>query len=398
MKNIVMILASGKSTRCQSDKLFKIIDHRTILWYTIQIFAKCKKIDEILLIVSEKNYKQAQELQKNINNIKFYIIIGGKDRFNSFQNGIKFLLKEKKSNCRILVHNGANPQISSEDLLTGLGLAETHKNVIFGFFSIDAIKEVILEEEQYKIKKTLNRKEIFICQTPQISDLYTFKKAIKIFYEANKLNSPDDESELLTLVKEDIYIYECSRDNTKITYPEDFVKFESNLLAKKKINMRIGIGEDSHSFNSRHKPQKFIILGGITFPDIYKNFQANSDGDVIFHALCNALLSSIGEKPFGSIADKMCQSGIENSAEYVSAILNIVYERHPYFQISNCCVSLECEIPRIEPYHIEIQTSIAEQLQISIKQVGLTYTTGEKLSAVGQGKGVRCLVQILVSY
>ncbi len=393
MKNIAIILAAGNSTRCVFDKLFSDQFGTPVIAQTLAVFEKCEEIDEIVLVVNQNQFSNSKS---QIINYKFRkikdVIIGGEERFQSLKNAIVLLEKSEKENARILVHNGANPFITSEEITEAIKLAEKKKNVIAGFFTPNSIKKV----QNGKVINFLDREEIFETQTPQISDLETFVRAIKNVNPESPL--PRDEAELLTQINEEIYVYECSSKNQKITFSTDFPFQTEGAVTSPRLpsTYKIGIGEDSHQFTTQFNLEKPITLGGIKFPNCTKSFEANSDGDVIFHALCNAILSSVGAKTLDTFADEMCKSGITDSAKYVKKSLAIAKEKFLNFQIKNVAISLECKIPKIAPAHDQIQENVAQILDLKKDQVGLTYTTGEELTEFGKGNGVRCLVEVLV--
>ena len=378
MKNIAVILAAGSSTRCGFNKLTTDRFGPPVLNQTLQIFQQCEVIDEILLVGPKPHSETIRQFTKIKN-----IIDGGNDRFSSFQTALAYLEKQESNNCRIIVHNGANPKLKISDLEAGIQFSGDKKNVIFGFFTPNSIKKVV----DGKVIEFLNRDEIFQTQTPQISDLDTFTKALN-FPKINEKNIRD-EAELLKLIDEEIFIYECCQSNTKITFSHDFPS--NNMPAS-----LIGIGQDSHRFAEIFVSQKPVILGGIPFPESQKSFEANSDGDVIFHALCNAILSSVGEKTLDTFAAVMCKNGLTNSQYYLEKALEIAQQKKPDFSIKNCIISLEALVPKIAAKHDLIQENIANRLNLKKEQVGLTYTTGEGLSDFGKGLGVNCLVEILL--
>ncbi len=381
MKNTALILAAGSSSRCGFDKLFSGRSKPPILHQTLAAFQECEDIHEILLVLSLKNIDQEEALRSKFTKIKG-VVLGKGERYNSLCAGIDYLVQTEKANCRLIVHNGANPHITSKEISEGIDLAKQHKNVIYGYFTPNSIKKV----QGNKVTQFLNRDEIFETQTPQISDLKTLKKAI----ESLKSKSiPRDEAELLGQINEEIHVYECSPQNTKITFAHDF---GSGSDAPK---YQIGMGEDHHAFEAEYDPQKPLTIGGVALPKEAITTKANSDGDVIFHALTNAILSSVGEKTLSEFSDKMCQEGIKNSKAYVNEALKRAKKVYPSYCIENVAVSVEALRPKLQPYHEEIQKSIARSLEISESQVGFTYTTGEGLSSCGRGEGIRCLVQIL---
>lgn len=150
---------------------------------------------------------------------------------------------------------------------------------------------------------------------------------------------------------------------------------------------KVGIGQDSHRFSKdKNKP---LILGGIEFAN-EAGFEGNSDGDVVLHALCNALGSAIGEGSLSTYSDKMCENGIADSTEYLKIPLSHINQKG--YTINNVSISIEAQKPKIEPNSRKIKEKLAELLGISLGSVGITATTGEGLTAFGQGEGIQAIV------
>ena len=152
--------------------------------------------------------------------------------------------------------------------------------------------------------------------------------------------------------------------------------------------MKIGFGQDSHRFDPTGT--KKLILGGI-FVNTEKSFSANSDGDVVLHALTNAISGVTCVNILGKIADKMClDDGITDSSEYVKEAL-----KYLNYKISNVSFSIECLTPKITPIIPQMRKKIASLLNISENCIGITATTGEGLTAFGQGEGVQVFCSLL---
>ena len=79
--------------------------------------------------------------------------------------------------------------------------------------------------------------------------------------------------------------------------------------------MKIGMGQDSHRFLNE-KGDKICTIGGVEFYDV-PGLDADSDGDVVYHAICNAITSITHVHILGDIAIQMCKQGITNSREYL---------------------------------------------------------------------------------
>ena len=152
--------------------------------------------------------------------------------------------------------------------------------------------------------------------------------------------------------------------------------------------MRVGLGQDSHQFDENNS--KPLILGGVKI-SADSGLKANSDGDVILHSLCNALSSAIGGDSLGTWADSMClKKDIKDSKKYVKYIFEKVKDLK--YSVENISISVEAKKPRLSLKMIKkIKKQIAKLLEIKIEQVGITFTSGESLTAFGCGDGIQVL-------
>lgn len=379
-------MAAGISERCGFDKLTAQLRQQTVLETTLAVFQGSRAIDDIW-IVGVKT-----PLAKKIKGV----IEGGPSRFQSVKAGLEHCQNYYEEDVRIWVHNAANPFLKRSDLEAGLKAAETKSNLVFGFFTPNAIKQV---SKEGIVSSFLDREQIFESQTPQISTLSTFEKALDTFRvrtqsvkqitESGLVSAPEpkDEAELLALTGEAIHIFECDPSNIKITYANDF---------KLNAGLRLGFGEDSHRFSHHFEPKKPFRLGGVDVSQNELSSDGNSDGDVIIHSLCNALLSAFGEKTFDPIAAPICAAGETNSTAYLQATLDYLADQGHTFQIQKILISLEGAQPKIAPMHDIIIKNLAGLLSLQSSRIGFTYTSGESLTDFGKGLGMRsyCLVTL----
>jgi 2-C-methyl-D-erythritol 2,4-cyclodiphosphate synthase len=157
--------------------------------------------------------------------------------------------------------------------------------------------------------------------------------------------------------------------------------------------IRVGIGQDSHRFDNFSENES-LILGGIKI-DTDLKFQANSDGDVVLHSLCNALGSAIGLSSISTYADKMClEEKIIDSRKYVEYIFQKVKEKG--YKIQNISISLEAKKPKLEKHFPEMKKSIANLLETEIENIGITATSGEELTAFGKGEGIQVFAIVCI--
>ena len=153
--------------------------------------------------------------------------------------------------------------------------------------------------------------------------------------------------------------------------------------------MKAAIGQDSHRFDPA-PGEKPLVLGGVPFPG-EPPLLANSDGDVVLHAITNAVSGITCVNILGAPADALCQAGVTDSRVYLAKALEAL--RAPILHLS---LSVECARPRLSPAIPRMRESIAGLLGIAPDQVGLTATSGEGLTACGQGQGISVLCILTV--
>lgn len=156
-----------------------------------------------------------------------------------------------------------------------------------------------------------------------------------------------------------------------------------------RIRTRTGLGQDSHRFLSTNS-SKPCLLGGLIFEDV-SGFNANSDGDVVFHAICNAISSLTGILILGNIADDLClKDGITDSEVYLKEALKTLGSQ----EIVHVAISIEAQKPKIKSRLLEMRENIARVMQLDLSQVGVTATSGEGLTDFGCGDGVQVFAVI----
>jgi 2-C-methyl-D-erythritol 2,4-cyclodiphosphate synthase len=144
-----------------------------------------------------------------------------------------------------------------------------------------------------------------------------------------------------------------------------------------------GFGEDSHQFR---KNTKGLVLAGIFYPED-EALDADSDGDVIFHAICQAITSVTHVPILGDVAIKLChEQHIKDSSVYLRHALKTLEK----FKIVHCVVSLTCLRPKLQKRSLDIRSNVAKHLRIELDQVGIIFTTGNNLSFAARGEGIDC--------
>ena len=155
---------------------------------------------------------------------------------------------------------------------------------------------------------------------------------------------------------------------------------------------RSGIGQDSHRFlpTDSSKP---CVIGGIIFDGV-PGLDADSDGDIVYHAICNAITSLSGVPILGGIARDLCRKdGITDSQVYLERAFETLKKQ----KIVHLAITIEAKRPYLEEKIPAMQKKIAQVLQILPNQVGITATSGDGLTDFGCGDGLQCFCILTTS-
>ncbi len=154
--------------------------------------------------------------------------------------------------------------------------------------------------------------------------------------------------------------------------------------------MRIGSGIDVHAFG----PGDFVMLGGVRVP-YSRGVVAHSDGDVVLHALCDALLGAAGLGDIGQhFKDSDPQWKGADSARFVRAVLEMLRGRR--LRVANVDVTVLAEAPKVAPFRDEMRRRIAQLLEVSEHHVNVKATTTERLGFLGRGEGIAAQAVVLL--
>jgi len=384
--NFVIIVAAGQGKRMNANenKVFLPLAGKPMISYTLKSFQNCPLIHQIVVVTRKDDIKKMNQIKEEYEINKMSLIVeGGEERQDSVYNGL-IILNNARENDIIVVHNGSNPLVKENEIEECIKAAEKYSAAAAGF----PLKDTIKKTNNGFVEKTLDRSNVYQMQTPQAIKYGLFMQAYK--NAENKNLKATDDASLVEALGSKVKIVSCSYENIKITTPEDLRIAEGILMKRGNAGFRIGVGQDSHKFSASDKK---LILGGCTIAD-EKGFEANSDGDVILHALFNALSSAIGERSLGFYSDSMCKNGITDSKEYLKVILNKLNEKN--FRINNISVSIEASKPKLEAHTDKIKESLSKILKIEKEKIGITYTSGEDLTSFGQGDGMQCFVVVTI--
>jgi 2-C-methyl-D-erythritol 2,4-cyclodiphosphate synthase len=154
--------------------------------------------------------------------------------------------------------------------------------------------------------------------------------------------------------------------------------------------MRIGSGFDVHAFGAGDS----IVLGGVRIAHT-RGVVAHSDGDVVLHALCDAMLGAAGLGDIGMHfpdTDPLWKGA--NSRRFVEAVLEMLNVRK--LRVGNADITLLAQAPKLSPHRLEIRRSIAQMLGVTENQVNIKATTTEHLGFIGRNEGIAAQAVVLL--
>ena len=369
-----IILAAGNSTRFGAvNKLEVNLCGKTVLEHTINCFLQSKYIDEVIIVAKSTTIENIRSFYAPFSRVKF--VEGGVSRNESSLIGVKNATSEL-----VLVHDGARPFIDDETIVNCIDALEKYDAVAAAVKATDTIK---LCDENGVVRSTTNRALTWQTQSPQAFRRNVYLKA----YSSLDPNDPrlTDDCMVMELNNIPVKLIESKKNNIKITTRDDIVLAEA--IAKDMgiggaLRIATAIGQDSHRTRKKGSTDKPMILGGVIF-DEYPALDANSDGDVVLHAITNAVSGITGVNILGAIADKICQSGIKDSRVYLEEALKYLRGK-----ITHISMTIECNYPKISPKVSEMRKSIGEILDLPPQRVGITATTGEQLTDFSRGHGI----------
>jgi 2-C-methyl-D-erythritol 2,4-cyclodiphosphate synthase len=163
--------------------------------------------------------------------------------------------------------------------------------------------------------------------------------------------------------------------------------------------IRVGQGFDVHAFdelasNSGAEPDVTIVLGGVNIP-FTRPLLAHSDGDVLLHALCDALLGAAGLGDIGRhFPDTDSRYKNISSRHLLREVMALLTKNK--WQLGNADLTIIAQAPRMAPHRAAMVENIAADLACRCEQVNVKATTTETLGFTGRGEGIACLATVLL--
>lgn len=376
----LIVTAAGSSTRFNPDGITHIkkectlIDGRSVLSLSIAPFLNIPGLRNIVVTYPEE---RLSEMSAALSSLAFpdetvlHFVKGGESRTESVRNAVLYLSTlDGDRDGLVAVHDGARPFVTEKLIRRILSDAEKYGAAAPALHMTDAVKRC----SGSFITSSIDRSSLVRVQTPQI---FSKSKLIDVYSSINPGESYQDDVEPYVMMKNSCFITEGDEENRKITFPEDLEKKE----------MRIGYGNDIHRLVEGRK----LYIGGVELPHL-KGEEAHSDGDVLIHAVIDAVLGAYALGDIGHFfppEDERWKGA--DSRVLLQKILDTVKP-----VIINLDTTVTIEGFRLAPYIQQIRESLASLLSLDVSRVSLKAKTNEGLDALGEGRAVRAEAVILV--
>lgn len=218
-KVIAVITAGGTGTRFAKNmkagkpKQFINLLGKPVIIYSMLAFQKCKQVEDIIISAESDYFDYIHTLASKYRITKLKgLVEGGKTRFDSVKNAFKSI-EGSAENDIVLIHDAARPNISP---LLVSRLIEENSEVITGC----RITETVKRDKKGYVTETVNRENLWSVQTPQA---FRYGVLGKSYVKCGKRNDFTDEASMVEFAGYKVRILENSRENIKITTPDDLM-------------------------------------------------------------------------------------------------------------------------------------------------------------------------------
>ncbi len=381
-----IILAGGSGSRMGAEKQYLLLAGRPMIERTAEVFTASGLFSKVILALSPENIeKHAAYWEK----AGVQLVPAGATRTESLRNAFKLV---SPGAGLVAVHDGARPLVDAPLILACLEKAAEAGAAVPAVPLKDTVKKVSARGADFE--STPDRASLMSVQTPQC---YTREVLSSILAAAGPARDYSDESQVLEKLGIKAAVVRSNYRNIKITTPEDiiiaeaFMKDEKTVTARSRAQLaRTGFGYDIH----RLMEGRPLILGGVKVEHT-KGLLGHSDGDVVLHSICDALLGSISAGEIGVYfpPTDLTIMGI-SSVTIAEKTLEILTSKKA--RIINVDATIVAEEPKLKPYYEAMRDSVARILKMDRADVSIKAKSREGLGDIGRGEAIVCYASVSV--
>lgn len=390
-----IILAAGSGSRLAEaglscPKQFISFKGRPLFWHSARTMARLPELRGLVFVFPpfteqgqrEEYERQLDELffQDNIA-LQWILAEGGDSRQESAWAGLQVLPPDC---ARVLIHDSARPFASAALMARISSALESCHAVIPGVAVTDTIKQV---NEELIVSHTPERKALYAVQTPQGFTVSLLKRAHARARDEGL--AVTDDAMLMEHMGVSVLVTQGEVENIKITRPED-LGLLTDMDEKIPCHTVTGFGYDVHQYGG----ERPFMLGGVPIQTDIR-IRAHSDGDVLLHALCDAILGCLGSGA-GDIGTLFPDSdpAYDNypSGALLSDVMRLAAQRQ--VRIVHADLTVIAQVPKIAPHRYSIAKNVASLLHLPSDSVSVKATTEEKMGFTGEKKGIKAVAVV----
>jgi 2-C-methyl-D-erythritol 4-phosphate cytidylyltransferase/2-C-methyl-D-erythritol 2,4-cyclodiphosphate synthase len=390
-----VILAAGKGSRLSQaaeGRRKQYIEYKgaPLFWASARTFAAMPTVKGLTFVFPPEEQEMATRHIRDLRRthdlgLPYRITGGGERRQDSVRNGLASLPRE----CtHVLVHDAARP-FAAPAMVSRLVLAleKGEQAVIPAIAVTDTIKMV----DHDVVFDTPPRDSLRAVQTPQAFALEYLREAHALALE--KGWDVTDDAMLVEKIDGRVYTVEGESDNIKITHPGDLELLRDTTEDTMRSYPVSGFGYDVHRYVDPAQPKsRPMILGGFPIPGA-PHVQAHSDGDVLLHAMADAVLGCIGQGDIGGLfPDNDPQYDNVSSGMLMAEVMERA--RAAGFEPVHADLTVVAQAPRLGPHRESIRKSAAQLLGLDVCRVNVKATTEEKLGFTGRKEGIKAVALV----
>ena len=380
----MIVVAAGASTRMGgADKLAVAVGGRPLLAWTLDALARSSSVSRMVIVTTMDRIPGIAGAPWLPDAVRA-VVVGGARRQDSVAAGVA-ALSGGPGDGVVLVHDGARPLVSSTLVDAVAAAAAEHGAAIPVLPVVDTLKRV----ELGRVTGTVERIGVVAAQTPQ----GVRRDLLAAAYAAFPPDGPDtwtDEAALLEACRIPVHAIPGEPANLKVTLPDDLRRVEMALVDSGRITaaspsagaVRVGIGDDGHAFG----PGAPLALGGLAIEGAPR-LHGHSDGDVVLHAVCDALLGAAGLGDLGRIfpPGPRTPAGIASPALLAECLSRV--RAKGLFPLS-VDVTIVAARPRLAARLPDMRDAIAALLAVPADRVNVKASTGNLAGWEGAGRGI----------
>lgn len=395
-----VVVAAGSGSRlaaagASTPKQFLEFQGIPLFWHAARRLAACPALGGLVLVFPAAHLETATALARQCAaqdglTLPVRTVPGGARRQDSVFAGLSAL----PGTCaRVLVHDAARPFV--DPALTARVVAALSGGVKAVIPAVAVTDTITRVSPGGLALETLPRGELVAVQTPQGFDL----TALLAAHEAARADdfTATDDASMVSRLGLEVHVVEGAPENVKVTHPADLALLSPAGAPPARVPI-VGHGYDVHRYagpaeTTAHnaRPMK---LGGVPIPG-GPMVLAHSDGDVLLHAVTDALLGCLGLGDIGVLFPDTdpALAGMESGIFLSEVMLRL---SRAGMALVHLDATLIAQIPKIAPHREHIRNNLASLLGLSPGQVGLKATTEEGLGFTGEKRGIKAVALVTV--